>query len=320
MVERLQFPRSWQNPGMPGYGTFPAPFVSTLGYEKAARLAQEAVEQALVCGYRHLDTAFAYRNQDLVGAAVRAQGLGRSEVFVTSKLHPYNNTHAEALDRINEAVRVVWGEGGAGTQRYMDAFLIHYPGFGDPVAAWKGVLEARTQGSVKHAGVSNFEIGHVEKLHAGSGQYPEINQIELHPYIYREQTELIAFCQTKGIALEGYCPLAEGEVLEDPELRTIAQMRKTSVASVALRWCMQHGVRPIVGTRNASHIEANAEAGAVQLSQEEMARIDRLSSSKTVRVSLRWHWNPKTAPLGGPIPNGKLQTLLRRCSSLLGRR
>jgi 2,5-diketo-D-gluconate reductase A len=319
MIERLQFPDSWNSPALPGYGTFPAPFVRTLGYEQAARSAQEAVEQALACGYRHLDTAFAYRNQDLLGAAVRAQRLSRAEVFVTSKLHPYNNTHAEALVRIDEAIRLIWGEGAAGTKPYLDAFLIHYPGFGNPVEAWKALLEARTRGLLKHAGVSNFEIGHLQKLHESCGHYPELNQIELHPYIYLEQKELIGFCKAKGIAVEGYCPLAEGQVLDDPELRVIAAAHDTSAAKVALRWCMQHGVRPIVGSRNPSHIKANAEGGGLNLSPEEMNKIDRLSSSRTVRVSLKWHWNPRTAPLGGPNPNSVVRGLLRRCASLFGR-
>lgn len=163
MVERLQFPDSWHSAEMPGYGTFPAPFVRALGCEKAARLAQAAVEQALACGYRHLDTAFAYRNQDLVGTAVRAQRVSRAEVYVTSKLHPYNNTYTEALARIGEAIRLIWGEGATGTKPYLDAFLIHYPGFGNPVAAWKGLLEARAQGLLKHAGVSNFEVCHLQE-------------------------------------------------------------------------------------------------------------------------------------------------------------
>lgn len=302
---------------MPSYGTFPAPFVSTLGYEQAARSVQKPIEQALASGYRHIDTAFAYRNQDLVGAAVRAQCVPRPEVFVTSKLHPYNNTYADALAKIHEAIRLIWGERQAGTDYYLDAFLIHYPGFGNPVAAWQGLLEAQAQGLVKHAGVSNFEIRHLEQLHKTSGQHPEVNQIELHPYIYLEQKELLEFCKAKGIALEGYSPLAEGQVLDHPELCSIAEAHKTSPASVALKWCMQHGVRPIVGTRNPAHIKANAEVGAFELAGDEMCKIDRLSAKKTVRVSLKWHWNPKTAPLGSSNLHSATRAILHQCAGLL---
>lgn len=317
VAERLQFPDSWNQPTMPGYGTFPAPFVSILGCEDAARSVQETIEQALGSGYRHIDTAFAYRNQDLVGAAVRAQRLARPDVFVTSKLHPYNNSYREALSRIQEAIRVIWSGGRVETDQYLDAFLIHYPGFGDPVAAWAGVLEARAQGLVRHAGVSNFEICHLEKLHEASGEYPELNQIEMHPYIYLEQKELLEFCKAKGIAVEGYSPLAEGQVLDSAELRSIAEAHKTSPASVALKWCMQHGVRPIVGTRNLSHLKANAQVRVLELARDEMSQVDRLSLKKTVRVSLKWHWNSKTAPLGNSNLRSSARALLHRCAGLL---
>ena len=320
MLERLQFPSSWNTPALPGYGTFPAPFVQALGYENAARHAQSAIEQALIVGYRHFDTAFAYRNQDLVGAAVRTQGVSRAEVFVTSKLHPYNNSQSEALSRTKESIRLIWGDEAAAPEKaYLDAFLIHYPAFGNPIGAWKGLVEAREQGLARHIGVSNFEIHHLELLYKATGVCPELNQIEFHPYIFLEQRELAAFCRKQAIALEGYCPLAEGAVLSDPEMIAIAAAHHTTPAAVALRWCMQHGIRPIVGSRNPSHIRANAVLLELRLSDEEMNRIDSLSSKTSLRVSLNWHWNAKTAPLGGPIPRQPVRRLLKRCASLLGR-
>ena len=310
--ERLQFPTSWQSPAMPGYGTFPAPFAgSTLTYVQTARSAQKHIEQALSAGYRHIDTAFTYRNQDLVGAAVRALGILRQDVFVTSKLHPNNNTYDDALLKVQEAIRLIWAEAPGRGDHYLDAFLIHYPGLRDPLAAWRGLLQARSQGWVKHAGVSNFEIGHLQKLREMSGQYPELNQIEFHPYLYPEQRVLLEFCKAKGIVVEGYSPLAEGEVLKDPDLGMIAQRHQTTCARVALKWCMQHGVRPIVGTRNFAHLKANAAPYDFALSRSEMAQLDSIGCRKTTRVSLKWGWDPQTAPLGASKLRSSASTLMR---------
>ena len=302
MIDRLQFPLSWHNPVMPGYGTFPAPFASSaLHYREAARCSQSYVEEALAIGYRHLDTAFSYQNQDLVGGAIKVRGIARQEVFVTSKLHPNNNNYRAASSKIREAIQLIWGKDASESDHYLDAFLLHYPGFRNPVSAWEALIDARKQGLVRHVGVSNFEIRHLEKLREATGELPAINQIEFHPYLYVEQKELLEFCRRQDIAVEGYSPLAEGQVLDDPVLRTIAENHETSPARIALKWCMQHGVRPIVGTRNRDHMQMNAEPYTFTLSDLQMLLIDSLGSAKTVRVSLKWDWNPKSAPLGGSI-------------------
>jgi diketogulonate reductase-like aldo/keto reductase len=304
---------SWHNPQMPGYGTFPAPFASTaFNYRQAARSSQSHVEEALAIGYRHLDTAFTYQNQDLVGAAVKARGIPRREIFVTSKLHPNNNDYHGASSKIQEAIRLIWGEDASESDRYLDAFLLHYPGLRKPIEAWKALIDARKQGLVRHTGVSNFEIRHLEKLREATGEYPAINQIELHPYIYVEQKELLEYCRRRDIAVEGYSPLAEGQVLADPGLQTIAVEHGTSPARIVLRWCMQHGVRPIVGTRNRAHMHRNAEPYTFSLTDNQMLLIDSIGNTKTVRVSLKWDWNPKSAPLGGSDLNSSLSRFLHR--------
>jgi methylglyoxal/glyoxal reductase len=299
MIERLQFPGSWRHPLMPGYGTFPYPFASAaLDYRQTARDSQSHVEVALAIGYRHLDTAFSYQNQDLVGAAIRAQGIPRPEIFVTSKLHSGDNYYRAASMKIREAIQLLWGQNVLASDQYLDAFLLHYPGFGNPVEAWKALIEARQHGLVRQVGVSNFEIRHLEKLNAATGEYPALNQIELHPYLYVEQKQLLEFCRRQNIVVEGYSPLAEGQVLADPVLQSIAKSHGTSPARIALRWCMQHGVRPIVGTRNRQHLQMNAEPYTFTLTDEQMLRIDSLGNAKTMRVSLKWNWDPPNAPLG----------------------
>jgi diketogulonate reductase-like aldo/keto reductase len=298
---------------MPGYGTFPAPFIKgMLDYGRAARDCQPYVEQALRIGYRHIDTAFTYRNQDLVGAAIRHCAISRGEVFVTSKLHPDDNTYENAQSRIQEAIALIWGDQSPAHDRFLDAFLLHYPGRRNPVAAWKALLEARDRGLVKHAGVSNFEIWHLQKLRKFTGVYPEINQVEFHPLIYWEQRDLLKFCKHEGIAVEGYSPLAQGAVFHAPELETIAAAYKTSPGRVVLRWCMQHGVRPIVGTRSFQHLTANGGVYTFALSGEHMSQLDSLGCRRPVKVSLKWHWNPKTAPFGSSGWKSAARAFLRR--------
>ena len=318
LINHVQFPNSWRNPILPGYGTFPAPFVSSnVNAEQVARGFQVHIERALSIGYRHIDTAYAYRNQDLVGAAIRAQGMPRQDVFVTSKLHPSNNSYREASLKIKQAIRLMWGEDAGRLGHYLDAFLIHYPGLGNPIEAWKALIAARKEGLVRHVGVSNFEIRHLEKLHERTGESAEINQIEFHPFIYVEQSELLDFCNTRCIAVEGYSPLAEGQALNDENLRAIANEHNTSPARIALRWSMQHGVRPIVGTRSPAHLRENAEPYNFTLSAEEMLRIDSLGRTKPVRVSLRWNWNPKSAPLGSSKWRSWFGSLPRRIRRVL---
>ncbi len=120
--DRVQFPDSWRKAERPAYGTFPAPFVrKDLNVEQVARGFQTYVELALSTGYRHIDTAFAYRNQDLVGAAIRAKGIAREDVFVTSKLHANNNSYRDATLRIREAIRSIWGAATGHSRNYLDA-------------------------------------------------------------------------------------------------------------------------------------------------------------------------------------------------------
>jgi methylglyoxal/glyoxal reductase len=310
-AEELEFPGSWHKPQMPGYGTFPYPFAKgVIHYGETARAAQPYIERALQLGYRHLDTAFTYRNQDLVGAAVKALGVCRDRVFVTSKLHSNNNNYRQAKQKLREAIELIWGNPKDDEQEngsdhgYLDAFLIHYPGTGNPIEAWKGICECREEGLVRHPGVSNFEVRHLEKLKETGAGRVELNQIEFHPLIYIEQKLLVEFCQSLGMAIEGYSPFAEGAVFKEPAVDEIAAAHDTTAARVVLKWSMQHGVRPIVGSRSEAHLAENVRKYDFQLTEDEMNRIDHLGEplGRSVRVALKWDWNPKKAGMGGPRP------------------
>ena len=296
---KLEFPAAWQKPAMPGFGTFPWPHVtSERNYREVARSMQCTIEAALTLGYHHLDTAFTYGNQDLVGAAVRAAGVHRNQLFVTSKLHPNNNNYREAIEKILEAIALVWGEACAPEERYLDAFLLHYPGNGDPLEAWKALQEAKSKALVRHIGVSNFEIWHIDRISHESGVVPEINQIEFHPWIYQEQKDLLRYCHQHEIVVEGYSPLAQGKYLQSPVLKNLAHVHQATPARILLKWCMQHGVRPIVGSRNTDHLRSNAESYDFELRDSEMEELNSLGSMHPLRIAEQWRWNPKVASFG----------------------
>lgn len=177
--------------------------------------------------------------------------------------------------------------------------------------------EVRYKGLVKHIGVSNFEIWHLEKVRENSGEFPEVNQIEFHPWIYKEQAETLKYCHANRIRIEGYSPLAQGYGVRDSKIKRLAEIYETTSARVILKWCMQHNVLPIVGSRDPQHLKSNAEPYNFELSDSEMKLIDNLASEHPIRVAELWNWNSKTASLGGPLPKdpswrSKLRRLVKR--------
>lgn len=277
----IHFPASWRSPQTPGYGTYPGPYE----YQGIDRYLQ-TVKTALLAGFRHIDTAQTYDNEQYVGQAIRASGIARDEIFLTSKVEPSLNSYEGALSGIQASVSAL--------QTQPDMYLLHYPGEGDPCGAWKGLLQAKAQGLCKHVGVSNCEITHLQILRKETGAYPALNQIEFHPLIYSHKlSELVKFCRGAGIAVEGYCPLAQGKrgILTDPNIQTIARRHGCSPARVLLKWSMQHGVRPIVGTLNPTHIVKDFGSYSFTLTSEEMATINALGTAQ-VRASLDWDRDP----------------------------
>src|ERR687885_1104026 len=177
----------------------------------------EAVSNALKVGYRHIDTAEMYANEKEVGEAIRASGLDRGEVFVTSKL-------SNAAHEPDDARRAFDGTLEALGFDYVDLFLIHWPlptlYEGDFVSTWKTLEEFHRDGRARSIGVSNFQVDHLERLAAECDVVPAVNQIELHPYFLNE--EVRAYGEARGIATEAWSPIAKGEVLDDPVVTAIA--------------------------------------------------------------------------------------------------
>ncbi|MBA4024211.1 MAG: oxidoreductase [Gordonia sp.] len=196
----------------------------------------EAVKTALEVGYRHIDTAQMYGNEKEVGEGIRASGIPRDEIFVTSKL---NNTFHEP-DAARKAFDTTLKDLGLD---HIDLFLIHWPlptqYGGDYVSTWNTLIEFAKDGRSKSVGVSNFQPDHLDRLAAETSLVPAVNQIEVHPYFTNEVAR--RYGKDHGIATEAWSPIAQGKVLDDPVITEIADKVGKSTAQVVLRWHIQRG-------------------------------------------------------------------------------
>jgi 2,5-diketo-D-gluconate reductase A len=239
----------------------------------------EAVANALEVGYRHIDTAEMYGNESGVGEAVRASGLDRAEVFITSKL----NNRYHRPDDARRAFETTLSELGFD---YVDLFLIHWPlptlYGGDFVSTWKTLEEFRADGRARSIGVSNFQVQHLQRLAAASDEPPAINQIELHPYLLNEQVR--AYDQAHDIATQAWSPIAQGTVLSDPVITAIAGKLGRSPAQVVLRWHIQRGTIVFPKSATPARIRENFELFDFQLECDDMAKITGLDKGEAGRT------------------------------------
>ena len=232
---------------------------------------QRAVEAALEAGYRHIDTAAAYRNERGVAAGIAASGVPREEIFITTKLwnaeQGLDSTLA-AFDRSIEALDT----------DHVDLYLIHWP---VPerdlyLDTWRAFERIHAEGGSRSIGVSNFRIADLERLRQEAETMPTINQIELHPLL--QQAELRAWHAEHGLVTEAWSPLAQGEVLEDETLMTVAAHHEKSVAQVILRWHLQLGNVVIPKSVTPARIRANLDLFDFELTEDDLAAIARLDA------------------------------------------
>lgn len=246
--------------------------------------ARAAVDTALEVGYRHIDTAKLYGNEKEVGEAVRASGLNRSDVFVTTKLWNSDQGYDSALKAFDESLQRLGLD-------YVDLYLIHWPGndIRRRHDSWQALLEIQKQGGAKAVGVSNFTVRHLQDLFNAFEAKPAANQIEFHPFIYEEQRELLDFCEAEGIVFEAYSPLARGR-RNDPLLEEIGRKAGKSASQVMLRWALQHGTVPLPRSSQEDHIRENFDVFDFQLSNEDMEAIDKINQTE------RTAWDPTDLP------------------------
>jgi 2,5-diketo-D-gluconate reductase A len=235
----------------------------------------EAVSIALQTGYRHIDTAEMYGNEKEVGEALAKSGLNRADVFVTSKLS--NDAHLP--DDARAAFDLSLEELGLD---YLDLFLIHWPlptrYDGDFVSTWRTLEEFYRDGRARSIGVSNFQPHHIRRLHTEAEIPPAVNQIEVHPYL--TQDDVRRFCAEHQIAVEGWSPIAQGEVLEDPTIREIAERVGKTPAQVVLRWHIERGDIIFPKSVTASRIRENFAIFDFELSGEDVEAISALNKNE----------------------------------------
>jgi len=243
-----------------GFGVFQIPPQQT----KAATLT------ALEVGYRHIDTAEMYGNEKEVGQAVRASGLDRGDLFVTSKLNNSFHARSDALRAFDRTLSDL-------DIGYLDLFLIHWPlpEVGDFVETWRAMEEMLRGGSVRAIGVSNFQRQHLQRLLDETETVPAVNQIEVHPYL--TQDPLRAFGTEHGIATEAWSPIAQGKVLDDPVLVDVANRTGRTPAQVTLRWHLQRGDIVFPKSVTRSRVEENLDVFDFELSDADMAAITGLN-------------------------------------------
>ncbi|MBU8859116.1 MULTISPECIES: aldo/keto reductase [unclassified Micromonospora] len=238
-----------------------------------------AVGAALEVGYRHIDTAQMYGNEAEVGQALRASGLDRGEVFVTSKLNNGFHRPDDARKAFEQSLRELKFD-------YLDLFLIHWPlptrYDGDFVSTWKVLEELRDAGTVRSIGVSNFQVAHLERLAAEADVVPAVNQIEAHPYFGNE--EVRAYDRAHGIATEAWSPIAQGKVLGDPTVVDVAEQVGRTPAQVVLRWHVQRGDIVFPKSTTPKRIEENFAIFDFTLDDAAMERLTSLDRGEAGRT------------------------------------
>ncbi|MED1784928.1 aldo/keto reductase [Brevibacillus fortis] len=236
-----------------------------------------AVKTAIKHGYRSIDTAAIYKNEEGVGRGIRAglqeAGITREDLFVTSKVWNADLGYESTLDAFETSLKKLGLE-------YLDLYLIHWPVEGKFKEAWRALETLYKKGLVKAIGVSNFHIHHVEELLKDAEIKPMVNQVEFHPRL--SQDELRAYCKEQGIQFEAWSPLMQGQLLGDPVLKGIAEKYEKSVAQVIIRWDLQNGVVTIPKSTKEHRIIENASVFDFELSKEDMEMIHALNQNLRV--------------------------------------
>jgi 2,5-diketo-D-gluconate reductase A len=237
----------------------------------------KAVRWALELGYRHIDTAQAYGNEESVGRALKQSGLPRDEVFITTKFYPGSK------DPVAEAEGSLSRLG----VDYLDLYIIHWPQ-GGPTWAWPGMERTKELGYARSIGVSNFNVRELEQVMAVATVPPVVDQVQLSPFEYRRK--LMQEAEKRSVAIEAYSPLGTGRHLGDRTIKRIASRVGRTPAQVLIRWCVQRGLIVIPKSTHRDRIEENAGVFDFTLSDEVMAELDALDETGGTDRALESNW------------------------------
>jgi 2,5-diketo-D-gluconate reductase A len=246
-----------------GFGVFQVPAEDTA----------DVVGRALQTGYRHIDTAAAYENEEGVGQAIRASGLAREDVFVTTKCPNSDHGHDEATRALHGSLERLGLD-------FVDLYLIHWPvpSRDRYVETWQAFVEMQSEGLIRSIGVSNFQPAHLRRVIDETGVTPAINQVELHPRL--QQPDLRQVHADLGIVTEAWSPLAQGAVLDDPAIVSIAEAHGVTPGQVVLRWHLQLGNVVIPKSVTPERIEQNFDVFAFELDDDQMRAVEALDAGE----------------------------------------
>ncbi|MDP4099439.1 aldo/keto reductase [Paenibacillus sp. P96] len=232
-----------------------------------------SVKYAIKAGYKSIDTAKIYENEEGVGQAIKESGIARDELFITTKVWNADQGYDSTLQAFETSLQKLGLD-------YLDLYLIHWPGKDKYKETWKALEKLYKDGKVRAIGVSNFQIHHLEDLLADAEIKPMVNQVELHPLL--TQVELREYCKKQGIQIEAWSPLAQGQLLDNEVLKEIADKHGKSTAQVILRWDLQNGIVTIPKSIKEQRIIENADVFDFELSAEDMEKINALNQNHRV--------------------------------------
>ncbi len=238
---------------------------------------ENAVRWALEAGYRHIDTAQAYGNEESVGRALRDSGVAREEVFITTKFYPRERDPAAEAAKSLRRLGV----------DQVDLYIIHWPQRG-PTSAWPGMEEARERGYARSIGVSNFGVGELEQVIAIASTPPVVNQVQFSPFEHRRR--LLESCAQRGVAVEAYSPLGTGRHLSDSTVAETAERVGRTPAQVLLRWCIERGAIVLPKSTHRERIEENAQLFDFALSDADMTVLDGLDRTSGTDAARERRW------------------------------
>lgn len=243
---------------------------------------QKVIDNALRNGYRHIDTASIYRNEETVGNAIKSSLIPREQIFVTTKLWNSDHGYDQAIKALHKSLERL-------KMDYVDLFLIHWPVQGKRKETWKALETLYKDGKCRAIGVSNYMSPHLVELLDHAEIIPAVNQIELHPYLYTSRMETINLCRTSGILPVAYSPLVKGLKLNDPLLIKTALKYEKSTAQLLIRWALQQGFSAIPKSAVAARVIENMKVFDFEISENDMEVLNNLDENLTTG------WDPATA-------------------------
>ena len=242
-----------------------------------------AVKWALEAGYRHIDAAMIYKNEEGVGKAIKESGIPREEIFITTKLWNTDQGYESAFKAIDSSLSKLG-------LSYVDLYLVHWPTAGDASKGesinkreetWRAMEEIYKSGKAKAVGVSNYTIRHLEEMKQYAKIPPAVNQVEFHPFLYQE--ELLNYCKQNNIAFEAHSPLVHGEHLDNEIIKSLTTKYSKSGTQILLRWSLQHGCIPLPKSVHQERIQENIKVFDFELSEEDMKVLNGLNQNLHLR-------------------------------------